>query len=723
MIRIVLFSLTTLFALPSNIQKEIEILFDSSEAGGKLGLSVYSLKEKKHLIQKNAYDAFRPASTLKLLVTAAAVDTFPLNWRPQTEMILKGRQIGSTFRGSVLLKGGGDPNISGRYFGEALEAFDHWGESLYKEGIDTIYGQIELDLNYFKGGQKPITWKKEFFDKWYGAEISALSFNDNCIQVRISPGVLEGDSAVVEFYPKVPSLKINNKVITSKGSRRRIRFGLEERENTLLLKGKIGAEALTHFLTIPIRNPQSYFADAFVEAMRLHGIYVVKEKVELNPPHFANYNFNTAPFLSLLDEINQRSQNLHAEILLRHLGEQYYQQGSLQAGIKAEYDFLNRIGIDTSKIILLDGSGLSYGNRVTPNMMTQLMKHMANHRNSEHYIESLAQSGVSSSKKSRLKNLPYPQFVRYKTGFVNFTQGLAGYLFTATGDTLCMALYMNGYKISDWDARILMDSIWTKLVKHYDRERPLQAKAREDWLSLQSLPFDSLKNKNVEPRLYDRMNQASTLLIGRAYLGGATGEGLFGRLAKKPRIQPDSLDCVTFIEYVMALSYAKNENEVYPTLQNIRYLDSTHTFDTRKHFFVEDWVKHTPEWIKLKRFPGDSTDVRISNKEKFYGFYKETSPHASIQTELSFLPIQKSIKRFDKEWNGPKEAFGIGFVGKLSWLWVTHTGIVFAEPGKRPIIRHASSKEKKVVEMDLTEYLRSRQNSIVGSMFFEFKEF
>jgi D-alanyl-D-alanine carboxypeptidase/D-alanyl-D-alanine-endopeptidase (penicillin-binding protein 4) len=173
----------------------------------------------------------------------------------------------------------------------------------------------------------------------------------------------------------------------------------------------------------------------------------------------------------------------------------------------------------------------------------------------------------------------------------------------------------------------------------------------------------------------------------------------------------------------MALSYAKNENEVYPTLQNIRYLDSTHTFDTRKHFFVEDWVKHTPEWIKLKRFPGDSTDVRISNKEKFYGFYKETSPHASIQTELSFLPIQKSIKRFDKEWNGPKEAFGIGFVGKLSWLWVTHTGIVFAEPGKRPIIRHASSKEKKVVEMDLAEYLRSRQNSIVGSMFFEFKEF
>ena len=65
---------------------------------------------------------------------------------------------------------------------------------------------------------------------------------------------------------------------------------------------------------------------------------------------------------------------------------------------------------------------------------------------------------------------------------------------------------------------------------------------------------------------------------------------------------------------------------------------------------------------------------------------------------------------------------GFGLVGRLNWLWVTHTGFLILEPGKRPTMRHASLKEDKVVDMDFSKYLRSRKKSLEGVMFFEFNE-
>lgn len=65
---------------------------------------------------------------------------------------------------------------------------------------------------------------------------------------------------------------------------------------------------------------------------------------------------------------------------------------------------------------------------------------------------------------------------------------------------------------------------------------------------------------------------------------------------------------------------------------------------------------------------------------------------------------------------------GFGLVGKLDWLWVTHTGFLILEPGQKPVMRHASLKKSQVIDMDLSTYLKSRKKSLEGIMFFEFNE-
>lgn len=717
---------------PIPLVEEFSILKDSIAPDAILGMSVYSLKKDKFLYQINGEKLFRPASTFKLLVTATAIDTFPLDFYPKTKVRLDGELKGNNFYGNLTLIGGADPNVSGRYFDNALTAMRSWVDSLKAQGIDTISGSILIDTNFLQDPLRPSTWEKRFFDRWYGAVISALNYNDNCVRVIVSTPEYSDvekaeikdnkdfeDTVAVNFEPDLGVYKVikdEAKVVNSK--RKRIKWELNPDSNIITISGTFGYRANQMSLSIPVRDPKDFFRKAFIAALDSNGIVydsnfsiekLKQEKVFPLQP-WGEFYFKTAPILSILDEINQRSQNLHAETLLRLVGNQYYGKASLENGIKAEHEFLNRIGLDTTEFIIKDGSGLSYGNRVVPNNISLLLKRMAKHPNKEYYMNSLGLPGISGASASRMRNVESAHRIRVKTGFVNNTQGLCGYIRTSDDDTLAVALYLNSYQVRDNIARGFMDTMWTRLVDLHNMEQKHLIKARKQWY----------KAEEIKP-LQERLEFFSALQVGSPYISnGPMGEGALAKIERKPRINMDGFDCVTFIEHVMALAYAKQSVDILPKLNSIRYLNGEVAYEKRNHFFVEDWLKNNKAYVEQIHFDRDSVASRFSDKQWFYNLkglkYNKENPN----TELSFLSYREALG-VASYWPLPDGIYGIGYIGGFSKLWITHTGFISKKANQKPIFRHASSSGE-VKEEDWLGYLEKRGTKCKGVVIFKFVE-
>ncbi len=685
-------------------------IVDSMVPGAKFGLSIRSVRSGNQVAEFQADSFFTPASTLKTLTTATALDEFPLDYSPRTKLFLEGSVSGKTFHGILRLRGEGDPNISGRYYPEPFYLLRVLADSIRQKGIDTLDARIELDTTFFSGPRKPEHWRSNYYDAWYGAEVTPLLFNDNCALVRIAPGEKIGDTASVTVEPDIGYVRIVNKLTTGKGSRRRYVYSLDADSSVIRISGTIGVKAGEAGIAIPVRNPNRYFQVAFIRALQDAGIaYRENPLAQSGLPLYA-FDVSGAPLLSLLDEINQRSQNLHAEALFRNLAAKKFQDGNVENGKRAEREFLQRLGISPEGFQVLDGSGLSPQNKVKPSAETELLAKMAHHPKGKFYIQSFAGPGIGSGYK-RMQNLEYAWRIRFKTGFINETHGLVGYMPTIDGDTLAIATYLNETgKIPDGKSKDALDSIWSCIYRAANNGYASLLRMRE--LYLQGASVSGLSN---------RIRFFSGQFLGKPYLLGPTGEGYLDTLEPKPLVNTDSLDCVTFIEHVLALSRSATLDSLFGTLQRIRYFDGKIAYRFRKHYFVEDWLG---EGIFARQvfLPNDTAETRTLPKKKFFRDKGISHSENDPNLYLRYLPLERAIEFSKSPWQGESTVRGVGFVSRLKIIDTFHVGFLLLDKGQKPVLRDASFKFGKVLDHPLEEYLESwlGTGKVPGIILFEF---
>ncbi len=680
-------------------------LLDSLVPGSRLGISIRSVKQNRPLFEKNAGEYFTPASTLKTLTTASAVSLLPIQYEPQTHLFFEGSISGKTFSGDLRIRGEGDPNISGRYYPHALYQLSVMADSIRALGIDTLRGNIVTDTSYFQGARKPPHWNARHFNSWYAAEVSPLSFNDNCVLIKLKPGEKAGDTALITLEPDVSYVKIKNQLLTSDGKRRKWTYEADPKEAVFSFSGEIGVGVDSASLVLPVRNPAAYFKAAFQKALADKGITYLPNASIPRGILIKSFSFSAAPLLSILDEINQRSQNLHAEILLRNLGHIIENEGSAAGGVRAEKRFLELAGIPDSAFQRVDGSGLSDLNKVKPEAVSALLAFMARSPQRHFYIESFASPAIGTGSK-RMTSLKAPGQTRFKTGFINDAHGLAGYIYTLTGDTLTVALYLNDTgKNPDAKCRQFLDTLWTTIVDDTNNDRTSLLEMKRLWLEARHIADFDVRTAHF-----------SKEFLGRPYLLGPLGEGGFGG---KPLVYTDSFDCVTYMEHVLAMAYAVHEDSVFNQLQQIRYADGKIDYLTRKHYFVEDWMRDS-RFSKILPMEGDTTMIRELPKKQFFANAGLTYAGDNPKTGIRYLPYGKALKWAKQPWEKPARVYGIAFVGKSESIDVTHTAFLILEPGKKPVMRHASSLQKKVADQALDSYLESRKGKTPGVVFFEF---
>ncbi len=690
------------------LNRELEELYKHSRLRGRLAFSVYSTKYGRIEASLNDTNWFTPASCLKLIVTAAALDTFPINFFPSTVMEVLGRVENHVLTGTIRISGQGDPNVSDRFFPDALSPLEPFIDSLRSLGIDTIRGNVEVTDTFFTGPRRPEAWKQHHFNTWYGAEVSALSYNDNTFTLTVLPAAKPGAPAVYAVTPDVGYVRIINKSRTAVGKKRRI-VPLQNPDSTVItLTGIIGTKAPGFQMILPVRNPTQYFRASFLKTLASQGLIYQPSPPLVGPPLLATYRFTTAPQIDVVEEINQRSQNLHAEMTLRQLGKFVKGEGNSHAGILAEKEFLSRLGLDTADFQLFDGCGLSSQNHIKPRAMAQLLAKMARHKYSKDYISSLAAPGMDGATGRRLRPYMKTNLVRFKTGSISGVQGLCGYVFGIDGDTLATTLFINEFQGSPESAQRLLDSLLMRVALWYNKERPALIEAHH-----------LLARSDVPSGYIERLKYFSHALEEKPYFLGPTGEGRFGNLEPAPILDLTRFDCVTYIETVLALALSRETRDVLPWLMKLRYKSDTVEFSTRNHYFVQDWLKKNASLTRVYRFPGDTLIHKPIDKIKFFQSKKLPSPASNPICDIAFLPYAKALDLM-AHWTYGDKFLGVAFVTDLAGLDVTHTGFLVVDDKGVPQLRNASQLKNKVTTMPFKDYLDLRKGKCAGVLFFEF---
>lgn len=417
----------------SELADKCDRLLDGVPRGGLAGMAVYDLGVNAWLYRHEADQPRTLASTTKSLVAAAALSQLGPQFNFRTQVYTVG-PLGARIQGLGVV-GGGDPTLDGHFSDDEPEKFfAGWADQLKRQGVTAIDGDVVIDGRLFSGPIRPDTYPQDQDNqqRWYSAPASAFAWNDNCIEVRVVPTRV-GERANVEVRPQSTRITVNNQARTVAGKGDKAIFVTRALDgNAVTITGNYSTATPWFPLSI-FSDPDLLAGDQLKAQLQAAGIPVAGQ-VRLGPvdPRGGRLVIDHAsPLVPAVSLMNHHSQNFYGEQLLRLLGYERFHEGTLSAGSKATLLVLKRLTPHADAITLLDGSGLSYGNQATPEVMVEVFASMHRSPLRDAFYDSLKEKNVGKIQG------------RVKTGTLAVATCLVGYLDPPSGHRLAFAMLFN----------------------------------------------------------------------------------------------------------------------------------------------------------------------------------------------------------------------------------------------------------------------------------------
>ena len=437
-----------------------------------VAIDIRDLDTSRVLFERNSTRNVKPASTMKLFTTAAALDAEGRGGAtPATTVESAGRLDGrGRLLGDVYLVGRGDPNLSDRFDrpGEK-NPFDQLAADIRASGITRIEGRLWGYDGLFSDETIPDGWTADDLVWEYGAEVSALSAFDNSLRLRIEAGEREGDSTQLSVQPPTDFLRIENRSVTgAAGSEAKVSLSRSLGSRRIVILGRLplSGEAWTGAVAVP--EPALFATTLLAEALARHGVSIrddVRTSREPLPDSLRPLASVRGPAVSeQIKVVNKESQNLHAEILLRRLGLGAFKDASVESSLRARERFLRGRGVRLGEPAMYDGSGLSRSDLVTARAEVDLLSAMAKHPSAGTFKDSLPIAGVDGSLKRRMVGTKAQARVFAKTGSLNHVNALAGYVDAVSGRHFVFAMIVNHYTRPSREVTDAMDEICALLA-------------------------------------------------------------------------------------------------------------------------------------------------------------------------------------------------------------------------------------------------------------------
>ena len=449
---------------PGELGAQVDAIANRPEfSRSRWGILIQPLSSTATLYSRDAQKYFIPASNVKLLTTAAALQKLGADFRIKTSVY-------SGENGSLYVVGRGDPSIT-----EAQ--LKSLAQQLKRRGVDRV-NELIGDDSYFQGSAVNPNWEWEDAQAGYGAPINSLIFNQNAIELLLSPQDLGQPLKVTFAEPKLANQwQIqNNSVTVAQNESEFIEVGREFDRPAIRVSGqlKVGAEPESAYVAVV--NPANNFLQNFQQVLAAEGIPVKQALVASVSRNF-NQELATVespPLAEWVRDTNRESNNLYAEVLLRLLGKvtgkmplpqaltgkmPVPQEDTGEIGLKELKTALTQLGVNPNSYILADGSGLSRHNLISPEALVQTLRFMANSPAASIYRQSLPIAGESGTLKNRFNITPNRVILQAKTGTLSGVSALSGYIEVPDYEPLVFSIIVNQSDLSAASMRSATDEI------------------------------------------------------------------------------------------------------------------------------------------------------------------------------------------------------------------------------------------------------------------------
>lgn len=474
---------------PSELRERLEAHVGAARFRHALwGVQIVSLDSGRVVFSHNADKLMIPASNTKLYTGALALDRLGPDFRIRTSLYTAARPSArGTLAGDLLVYGRGDPSLAARYHGGDLDrALEPLVGAVRAAGVRRIRGDLVTDDSFFPDPPLGSGWSWDDLQFYYGAEVSALTVNDNAVDVVVEPAPVPGRLATVSLQPPTSFLVLSNLCMTGPpGSRPAVDLVRPLSRNVLIVTGQLPVGATGHTDSVTVHQPGLWFGHLLRDSLRRHGIRVdgrVRAAGEEAGQRRASGRSGplrelgavaSPPLSELLGRMLKPSQNLHAQLLLLQVGAAERSRppegvgpGSAlpaaePAGLEAMDAFLRRLGAEPDTVLLEEGSGLSRRNLVTPEATVRLLQYMDRHPHAAVFRTALPVAGVDGTLRMRMRETPAEGNAQAKTGTLRYVVALSGYVTSAAGEPFAYSLMLNQYRSGDpaRSARAELDAI------------------------------------------------------------------------------------------------------------------------------------------------------------------------------------------------------------------------------------------------------------------------
>ena len=448
------------------LAQQIDRVIDESDlTQARWGVFVMSMKDGRVLYSRNGDKLFTPASNMKIYTTAVALDSLGADYRWRTSVYTDKQPDGAgVIDGDLTLYGRGAPDLVSMGKGTA-PSLAQFADQLYQSGVRHVRGNIIGDESYFRAELFGLGWQWNDLQWYFGAEPSALSVDENSVELTIAPANKTGSAASLVVSRDNGYLHLTNNTTTAeRDATTTIGINRDLSNNELRVWGDFPAGGRSFSAFLSVHNPALWAATLFKQALIARGIKIdgqarsrdfrVADGDRFDPQKAFEIAYQDSETLGdIVRKTNKESNNLFAELILRTVGKEHgaaapdpdprknRERGDDEAGAAVVKSWLDRNGIASNALAIRDGSGLSRLDLVTPETTAHLLVAIAKTNAASVFHDSLPIAGRDGTLNSRLVREAGRVFA--KTGTLTYDHSLSGYATTENNEVLAFSIFCN----------------------------------------------------------------------------------------------------------------------------------------------------------------------------------------------------------------------------------------------------------------------------------------